>query len=294
MLSAVALAQSVSIVAVVNEEVITSYDVEQAEEGDYTRYELSTASLGISQPSKKTGRDLLDDLIRNNLLDQEIRRLGIEVEPRDIDQELKLRLEQLNMKESEFTKELAKQHLTMEQYRRGVEDQLKLIRFISRRIRPRIMIDEKSIAEYHAKNANDFVKPDRVHLQRIEFVSPEGRKRADSILKDLRKNPNGTAAGKYPGVQIQDIGFINGNDMNPAFRYEVGNLEVGGVTGIFRSSSQWIAFQLLERQKGEPYTLEEITKDVRGELLEKRVEQELRQYVDQLKDQAHIEIKKWQ
>lgn len=290
LLSAVALAQSVSIVAVVNEEVITSYDLALAEEGDYTRYELSTASLGISQPSKKTGRDLLDDLIRNKLLDQEIRRLGIEVEPYDIDQELKLRLEQLNMKESEFAKELAKQHLTMEQYRRGVEDQLKLIRFISRRIRPRIMIDDKSIAEYYKKNANDFVKPDRLHLQRIEFVSPEARKKTDAILKDLRKNPKGTE-GKFPGVQIQDIGFISGNDLNPAFRFEVGNLEVGGVTGIFRSSSQWIAFQLLEKQKGEPYTLDEITKDVRGELLEKRVEQELRQYIDQLKDQAHIEIK---
>lgn len=288
--SAVALAQSIRIVAVVNEEVITSYDVEQAEEGDYTRYELSTASLGISQPSKKTGRELIDDLVRNRLLDQEIRRLGIEIDPQEINQELKLRLEQLNMTESEFSKELGKQHLTMEQYRRGVEDQLKLIRFIARRIRPRIMIDDKSVAEYYSKNPKEFTKPDRVHLRRIEFVTPEARRKADAILKEVRKNPN-DASEKFSGIKIQDIGFISGNDLNPAFRYEVSGLEVGAVTGVFKSSSQWIAFQLMERQKGELYTLDEITKDVRGDLLEKRVEQELGEYINQLKDQAHIEIK---
>src|SRR6266850_2002549 len=72
-------AEDITIVAVVNDEIITSKDLNES------MFFFKEHYMGIEDPKKRTvtekrgKKELLDELIRDRLFDQEMKRLGITV-----------------------------------------------------------------------------------------------------------------------------------------------------------------------------------------------------------------------
>ena len=111
------------IVAVVNEDLITLYDLNEA----FQPYEANIRALGYSPEKErealfKLRADLLNRIIDRKLTDQAIKRNNIEVSEKEIDSALERVKEGRSLTEEDLRAGLAQQGLTMEEYRKNIKE----------------------------------------------------------------------------------------------------------------------------------------------------------------------------
>ena len=110
------------IVAVVNSDIITLYDLNRA----LKPYEENIKALGYETEKERetlfqVRKDLLDQLIDSKLADQEIERAQITVDEGDIDKTIERMKESRSFTDEQLRDGLARQGMTMEEYRKEIK-----------------------------------------------------------------------------------------------------------------------------------------------------------------------------
>ncbi|MGD8723360.1 MAG: SurA N-terminal domain-containing protein, partial [Desulfobacterales bacterium] len=128
------------IVAVVNDEIITLYDLNT----ELKPYEENIKALGYDADKTretlfKLRGDLLNKLIDRKLTDQQIKKNKISVSSKEIDQAIERIKEMRHYTDEEFRAGLAEQGLTMEEYREKLKQQLLRRNLVNREIRSKIV-----------------------------------------------------------------------------------------------------------------------------------------------------------
>jgi len=285
-------AQELKIVAVINDDIITSYELDQA----MVVFEKQLKQIEDSQKRKSTeerGRlNVLEEMIRDRLLEQEMKHLNISASEREIDEEVKNISKRAGLDVNQFENVLKSRGLSMEKYRESISDHLRLLKFIARKIRPKIQIDEDDIRYFYERNTSDFKQPDQVHLVQIILPKKNSKKRLQNIKSALEKGETlPTLQKKYKGVSFSDLGFIKVSDLSNELRLAIADVKEGGFSQTIDKGSKSKFYFVLKKISGKPYSFEEAKESIRGKLFEKEIQQELDLYIRNLRRQAHIEVR---
>ena len=129
------------IVAVVNADIITLYDLNRA----YKPYEENIRALKY-EPEKErqtlfqVRQDILSQLIDGQLADQQIKREQIAVSQKEIDTAIERIKEARSFTDEQLREGLAAQGLTMEEYRKEIESQILRTKLVNREVKSKIVI----------------------------------------------------------------------------------------------------------------------------------------------------------
>jgi peptidyl-prolyl cis-trans isomerase SurA len=289
------------IAAIVNEEVITTFEVDK----EYQQLQKEQEKL---PPAEKMGLKsaALNRLVDKTLIEQKVRELDIKV----LDDEIKLAIEdvkkQNNMSQEALVQALAGQGLSFEQYRMQLKEQLERMRLMSQEIRSKVQIGEKEIRDYYDANRakygaveqfrarHIFFKVDKkggaAELSRVEAVAAGVLKEARSgkDFAELAKTySNDPAAAKDGG----DLGTFKKADMLPEIGDSVAAMKPGEVSELVLSQAGLHIIKLEEKLHGSGRPFDEVKGEIEELLYKKKADERFAQWVKDLRAGASIEIR---
>lgn len=293
------------IVAVVNDEIITSYAVDKEKSVMLKEAERQQQPLD-EQTRLNIDKLALNRLIDRKLVEQKIRELDIRVSEEEIRQAIEDVKRQNKLSQEALVAALTNQGLTFDQYKTQIREQLERLRLISQEVRSKIVVSEREMHEFYQANPQKFGGEDQLKARNI-FFRLDKEMPAEQVKKimttamtvlyeaqsgkdfaDLaRKYSDDPAAKKNGG----DLGTFRKGDVLPEFEESLAKMKPGEVSDLIYTSTGLHIIKLEARTPGAPRPFDEVKGEVEDLLYRKKSEERFNQWVADLRKSAAIDIR---
>ena len=290
------------IAAVVNEDIITTYQLQQA----MAAHPADSAAEGKlpAAEHKARQREVLSKLIEDDLVQQRIEALKIQVSDeevegaiRDVEKQNKLTPEQLEAA-------LQAQGMSMSAYRQNLRKQILRFKLLGREVQSKVEVTHQDLLDYFRKHIADYRGTAYVRLSRISFPLPEGAS-ADQVAAERKKAEEALArirAGEDFNAVLQslasdksaaggDIGEFSEGQLTPAFDRAVRDLKEGETSGLIQTPGGFHILKVTERSSGKIRKFDTVKDEIRKTLQEQKSKERYKEWAAGLKKNAFIDIR---
>lgn len=294
------------VVAVVNDSVILeselnrrvaplAFDINQI--ADSRERERRLAKLKSQQ---------LDEMINEELIVQAAQEAKISVSGKQVQAAFDEIKTQNKFDDARLADELRKQGYTVSGYRNDVRRQLLRLTAVNQLVRPRVSIaDEDLKARYDEMNRRSG-SISKVQLQHILLELPErpseaelsaAKKRAAEILEMARSGNDFSELAKRfsedEGTRSAggDLGWIERGSLDTEWEVIVFAMDKGEVRGPINGPRGLHLFHVADLEKSAQKPFEEVKDRLRSELFRSEMDRQSRQWIEELRRQAHVDIK---
>jgi peptidyl-prolyl cis-trans isomerase SurA len=169
------------IVAVVNDEIITLSELNNAFEPFRAKIEVSYREADREKAKIETRRLLLNQMINSLLLEQEARKAGITVGDEEVSDAISDVRKTQKLSVEEFRNALEREGITLDAYRKNIRDEIMRIKLIRRDIKSRVAVTDEEIGEYYRNHQDDYEGKTSARIRQILLLTP---KKADPAERD--------------------------------------------------------------------------------------------------------------
>lgn len=293
------------IVAVVGHQAITLYELEQAYKTD-PQLQQNNPNPDVEQPAYRfTPRQYLEHMVENRLVEQEVERQGIKVEPMEVEKAIEKQRQKLGLSQEQLQFALAKEGISMTQYRDKVKNDLIVLRLVGKEVRSEIEVTDAEQQTYYRQHPKEFVLPDKVSLAYLLIPWPAD---ADASARQaLRKKVLAldleSQTGKFLADQAQqltqagipaqtgDLGWFQQGELDPKFEEHLRGLAAGQQSALFETDKGMYALLLKERATGQVIPFEQARDQIQERLYQQGVMEKYDQWLERLKARSHVEIR---
>jgi parvulin-like peptidyl-prolyl isomerase len=282
------------VAAVVNNDVITLSEVKQA------------ASFSNQNPDDtKVQKELLEMMIEERLLQQEATKLGIKVTDKEIDAAIEDIKKKFNLSEEQMEEVLKKQNYTQESFREQWRRQILSNKLMGSRVQGQIAVTDDEVKQYYEANKGDLklAQETRIAQILIPVESPENEKQAETQALEVAKLAK--AGGDFSALAKQyskdpssaerggDLGYFKKGDMAPQLEIALEETPVGEVLGPVRAPTGYMIIKVLDKRSADTSSLDpdKVKEEVRQKLYQKKVEDSIKAWLQEVKKTAYIEKK---
>ncbi|MCE5282706.1 MAG: peptidylprolyl isomerase [Deltaproteobacteria bacterium] len=290
------------IVAVVNNDVITLSELNAAFEPYLEKMEASGATEKVKTDNKQ---GLLNQMIDNLLIKQQAKKVGIVVRDEDVDGAINDLLTRRGLSREELLMALEKGGTTMEDYRKGVRDQLTRVRLVQREVKSKVAVSDEEIGTYYLKRREDYEGKETVRIKQILLLMPKGddpaakaelKARAEELHRRLLAGESfELLAAKYSqgpaAASGGDVGFIEKGMVLAEIEEAAFSLPIDQISPVIESSSGFHIIQVIDRRGGGIKSIESVREEIREKLDQEKIEKKFEEWLDLLRQKSHIEIK---
>ena len=293
------------IVAVVNEDLITLYDLNQA----FQPYEANIRALGYSPEKErealfKLRADLLNQIVDRKLTDQAIKRNKIEVSEKEIDAALERVKEARSLTDEALRAGLAQQGLTMEEYRTNLKQQLLRNILVNREVKSKIVITEDEIKRYYEAHSEKYAGETKYHIWNIFIRIPEvenesAKQRAlekmESVATKLKQGQafESLAAQKPDSPMAPegaDLGLYQLEELSPQLQKAIKDMKAGEFSPILETDMGYQIIYVPKIIKTDPKSLEDVKSEIQQTLYNEAVDNRFQTWLQNLHKKSHIKI----
>ncbi|MEO7621980.1 MAG: peptidylprolyl isomerase [Gallionella sp.] len=251
-----------SIVAVVNEDVITRHELDERVQEVVLQLQKQDTPLPASDVLEK---QILERMITDMLQQQYAHENGIRVD----DTQLNLAITRIAQQNSfpslaEFRAKLEADGVDYKKFREEIRGEIISTRLREREVDSKLIISEGEVDNYLANKARIGSAGEEFHLAHILVVVPEqasaekiqaARARAELALSKLNEGADfaQVTAGisdANDALKGGDLGWRSGDSIPPLFLNELQNMKPGETSGVLRSPSGFHILRLLEKRSG--------------------------------------------
>ncbi len=289
MLPSPARASTDRLVAVVNDELITSSEVDAARSLAGLNL-LSDVLPGVESPNDQVEfRDALESLVDQRLLLQEARALGLTA----TDDEARAAVQAL-------TEERRLDGLTgasAEEIRRRVQDEITIVKLVNREVRSRLLINSSDVDAYYRAHPDRFTRPTRYRLRQIFLKTADGAKAAaDAIRAEALQGEDfaNLARSRSQGAEAArggDLGFVRRGELLPEIDAALEGLTPGDISPVIASPAGFHIIDVIEIESGGVRPLEDVQRQAEELVYQEQATEHYRRWLRQLRSRAHIDIK---
>ena len=285
------------IVAIVNDEVITSSDLNKA------------ISKKTDDKRKSSDivfrREILDKLIDEALFEQLVTKANITVKDDELARAIANVLHQNHMTLPELQKEVASKGMTYDEYKDDVRGEIRQIKYINQVIGPQVKISDQDLRDYYQRNQNKFRASQKAHIaiialplaglttkKQFEAVREEALDIAAkakhgnsfaSLAKQYSKGPNAESGG--------DLGMVNMKDLPPIIAGTVKQLGVGDISNPFLSSNNVVIIKLISLPELSASDFDKLRDEIYSALYDERIDETLQSYLRRERQKAFVEVR---
>lgn len=282
------------VIAVVNGELITMYDLQQHAIPEIMRRGLTGGGIETAAERERVFNESLDSMVMDILYKQEAERYMISVGDGEVENELRRIMQGNNMEAEEFERQVALQGMTMDELRKRLRDNIMRQRLLGAMVTRKAEIAPEEVEAYYNDNISLYSTPSSIEFSVIA-LGP-GRD-ADAIYEEITSGRTGfaDAARKYSDWPTAAIGGSMGNipwkDLNPAWREALEGLEPGRTTTPVVSGDSTVILHVDALHEGTAQSFESAAPQIEESLREARLRERFDEYGEQLRSKAVIEIK---
>jgi peptidyl-prolyl cis-trans isomerase SurA len=292
------------VIAVVNDDVITQYELDSTVELVLKKHEQSIRPEDRERITAEARKAILDRMIEDLLLRQEARRLGIVVRDEELNASIQETLSRRNLSMDTLQEALIKDGTNYDKYREATRSEMIKTRILQREIRPRVTVTNEEIGAFYQEHRDDYEGKLRVRLLMISLPVPaasdeaekESQKRkAESILKRIQAGEyfealaNENSQGKE--ASGGDIGYIEKGSINPVLEEAAFNLKPGEVSGVIETNQGFYIIKALDKRGGGSLSLKATRQEVDERIFTEKMEKKYTEWMAEKRQKAHIEIR---
>jgi peptidyl-prolyl cis-trans isomerase SurA len=293
------------IVAVINEDIVTLYDIE-------------TMLRPMLQNMKKQGlppererqmtanlrEEILNNLINAKLTEQEIKRYNINVTEEEIDHQIRQVKERRSLSDEGLKAGLAQEGLSLEDFRKQIKLQIQRTKLVNREVRSKVVISQEDIKAYYEKNMAKYGGGTQYYLWNLFIKLPpqataEERKNAQASLQEaLEEVQQGRpfedlvrrSVTSPKGFQGTELGLFRLEELTPQLREVVRSLKSGQVSPIIQSDFgyQILYVQQLTETAAKP--MAQVEAEIQDILFREYVDSRFNMWLADLRKRSHIKI----
>jgi len=206
------------------------------------------------------------------------------------------------MSAAQFELALAKEDLTLEQYRAELREQMTLSRLFNKYVRTGLAVDDAEARAYYDKNAKQYSLPEEVKVRHLVVAVPEkassaevksAQEKAAALMERVRTGEDFIGlireySGSPSAKQDGDLGFLQRGHAIPELEEAARNLKPGEFAGPVRCDDGFHIIRVEDiRTKVQPF--EKVKEDITRMLFEQKMENTYRAFLQSLRSESHIE-----
>ncbi len=289
------------IIARVNGDVITNwqYEREQVKLRESLAERLQGAELDAQY--KAQSKNLLRDLIDQDLMVQKAKDEDINVET-DIVKRLDDIRKNMHLEtQADLQQAVEKQGQLWEDFEDSIRRSLLMRELIGRQVGSRLVISREEARKYYDAHRDDFNFPEGEELADI-LVATKGRtpgeaeKRAEQALAEIKGGARWeVVVQKYSDDEQTaesggDLGFFKKGTLAADLSGAIEKLEVGETTGIIKTQYGFMILKVLQRRKSGVASFEDVEQRVDETLYNQKMQPALRVYLTTLRRESFITL----
>ena len=288
------------IVAEVNDDIITLYELNQAAAPFIRRVRSMGRALEEERKMLYEVREqTLNQLIENKLTDQEIRRYNITVSDQTIDRTIEELKKRSLMTDQQLRDGLQKDGMTMDDYREEVKNKILRARLVNRQVKSKIVSTEEDIRAVYEKDRAAYGADTYVRLRQIIVEPVEGRLQAQQKMEAILLKLDEGAAFADVAREFSDgptaadgglLGEFKADDLSGPIRAALKGLKSGDHTSIMETDRGLQLFYVDDIKLVAGKSLEEAAPEIEGKLYDQIVNRKFANWLSELRERSHIKI----
>lgn len=290
--------------AQVNDTVITRQRVQHSVEVLMQAKHLNYG--GITHPAqyKEMERQVVEELIAQELLWQEAKRQGYSATGTELERTLE-QMRQRYPSEEAYLADLRTGGFTAESYKDDLHRQITVRHFIEETMVKRVAVSNEDIHEAYMTNQAQLMQPELVKVRHILIaVAPTAD---DAAIAAARATIERVQAEVHAGAEFTELATRYSQDATAAKAGELGfvprgafvkpfedaafALKVGEVSDIVRTRYGFHLIKMEARQEARALTEAEATPQLRRYLASKRLQEVVQEEVNSLRAKGHVDVK---
>ena len=268
---------------------VNGRSITAGEYGDALKSLVPTARGHEADELVELKKELVTEMVEEELLLEEAQAAGITVSPEELSSEVDMIRQEYG--ESPFRAVIEERYGSME----GWEDKIRrklLVRKAIERITASVQVTEKAMREYYRDNRDEFTRPEQVRARMIvvsteeqasairEKLTPEG---FAAVAKEVSLSPEGKDGG--------DLGYFGRGDMPGEFEEAVFGLKPGEISPVAKTDYGYHIFLLEDRRKGGTVSYAEVRPRIMEKIRGEKAATALDAWMAEKKRTSSIEIK---
>lgn len=307
------------IIARINNNIITRADLRKAREQLQAEAKQQPNSADAEQAASQHEKDLLRDLIDQQLLLGKAQDLGITVDT-DLVKKLDDVRKQLHADSMEDLEKAAQaQGISFEDFKQNMKNNLLTQRVISQEVGGHINVSSAEIQEYYDQHKAELERPEQVRLSEILIAiqakpAAEGQKdqlapqtpspedvaqaqaKVDQVYDMLKKGGNfDDLAKKYSNGPTAsaggDLEYFKRGTLSKDLETTVFGLKAGQYTEPVRTNQGFVILKVTEHQSSGIPPVKEVGNQIQEQIYMTKMQPALRDYLMKLREEAYIDIK---
>ncbi|MDT8420129.1 MAG: SurA N-terminal domain-containing protein [Desulfuromonadales bacterium] len=287
------------IAAIVNNDIITTFQLEQAMAAEQPGVHGSATP---EEAQQKLRNKVLQQMIDEKLLKQRISELGLSVAETEVDAAIDDVQRQNNLTREQLIDALLAQGMDFASYRQNLQEEILRYKLIGREVNSKTEVTNKEIRAYFREHIDEYRVTPTVHLQRISFAlpaDPESEQTAavyelaaavrDKLSLD-RQPYDAVLASLGNAAEGADMGFLEEQELLPVVQQAIGGLETGQVSEPVAAANQLHLFLVAERNPGDSALFDRVSGEIKEILMKQNTEKRFLEWSRELREQAYIKI----
>lgn len=288
------------IAAIVNSDIITTYELDQALNSQLAKADKppSAAQLGALR------KELLSRLIEERLVQQRIRELGLQVGEDEIDNAILDVQKQTRLTREQLEQAVQAQGMTFAAYRDNLRKQILRYKLVGKEVRSKVDVSEQEVRDYYRAHLEEYRLPPTVTLSIMSFPVPEkaGVVERESIRQAAREALERLRAGEALeqvadayrdsfGASASNLGTIAEAELTPAFTLAIAGVEKGGLGTLAETDRTIVLLRVDERTASGLRQFEAVRPEITQVLTDQKTDGRIKEWTQSLKQQAYIDIR---
>jgi len=293
------------IVAVVNDEIITLFDLNQT----LRPYEKNLRAQDYSPEAErenlfKLRSELLDNMIDQKLADQQIKKYKIEASEQEINMTIERIKESRSLTDEDLRAKLVEEGLTIEEFQEKLKQQLLRSKLVNREIKSKIAITDEEIEKYYNDHIEKYATETKYHLWnlfiRFSRTADESERqmafeKMQTILNQLKQGrsfeslANETPASpKSP--EGADLGLYRLDELSPQLQNIVKEMKEGQYSSILNTTQ---GYQIIYVQKivvTDSKTFSDAQTEIEDILYNEAINNRYKTWLSELRQRSHIRV----
>ena len=276
------------VIAVVNDDIITMSDLQR--------------EAAKNHGNKRDDGLLLEDMINRKLELAAAKRASMDVTDKELDEAIADIMKRNSLDRAQFEAALAKDGLTLEQYRVELKEQMTVSRVFNKYVRSGLAVEETEIRAFYDRNKKNYSLPEEIRVRQILFKIPdkastsqidavrdkakaayERARQGEDFIRLVREFSEGDTV-----EQDGDLGFMQREQTLPEIEQASRTMKPGEIAGPLQCASGFHIIRLDEvRTPVKPYEL--VRDEIANTIYQQKLENTYRAWLQTLRSESHVE-----
>ena len=293
------------VAAVVNGEVVTLSELVTRSGAEYRRADALPPGPARDLARAKALQAAFDLVVAERLVETEVKALGIEVTEAQIDGAIEDVKKRNNLSDEMLKQALASEGLDLKTYRERLRKDFENHMLIASKVQNRVKVTDDDVKGYYQSHEQEFAGDEQSRLRLILLAVPVGapadedsrvKASGEVVLARLAAGEDFADLAKQvsqgPGASSGgDLGWVKKGTMPIDLERVAFALTPGQNSGLVRARTGWIILKADDRRSAKGPPIDEVKDRIREKLALQQGEIYRKQYLEELKRGAIIELK---